>query len=288
MTMLSIDWDFFLWRGCEAPSATLATNIGDVSAYHLFDWGHSEHQSPMLQDIIWVTRYAGFARLGLCPRTVPGFRDVTPESFCADLRRRGLGDDAVVLAADSHAAGYRVAAEHVLQKPARRRVVHFDAHHDLGYRGVYQQKRAGSTDCAAWLWHALDRKLVDEVLVVYPDWRDTCEWNELRKSQHMRRFRTQVSHMLWSDWVARAENLQDVSVINVARSSAWTPPWFDRDFEALLGLLPRSGFRCLDCADAKDGYHACTPRAWDERAAKVMAAASQVALTQLNERRVQR
>lgn len=261
-TMISVDWDFFLWRGAEAKDKQIACSQGNIPSWMPFDWGHSEHRHPLLQGMLWVSRYATLRGYGLEPESITGFRDVTPDSFVADLTARELGriNDIDLIIADSHAAGYsalRYASEPVS-------VVHFDAHHDLGYSGVYAQKKRGETDCAAWLWHGLDRGLVKDVLVVYPNWRDTEEWAALLKQRHMRRFRKRVSCCTWDEWKAMERSLADTEVINVARSGAWAPPWFDKDFASLVDMLRFGEMTCMDCQyDAPPGADACTPREWD-------------------------
>lgn len=274
-TMISIDWDFFLWRGYEAKEAFIETVRGPIHADQLFDWGNSEGHSAELQQFLWMTRYSGLVACGLKPEEIAGFRDPHPLAFASHLASRLPAGPLGLLLADSHAVGFRAARmafEREGQEPVH--VLHFDAHHDLGYRGVQQQKRSGHTDCGAWLWHAMDRGLVSGVTVVYPDWRSDGDWAQLLKAPHMRRFKERVHSTRWGAWRQEHGPL-DVSVINVARSSAWTPPWFDLDFQRFVGAIPASS-RCLDCeADTPGGHDACVPREWDAQQAQALSLGTQ-------------
>lgn len=52
-------------------------------------------------------------------------------------------------------------------------------------------------------------------------------------------------------------------LIAICRSSAWTPPWLDKQFSVLVGQLPRQRLVCLDCAwdaDKEQRHNACRDR----------------------------
>jgi hypothetical protein len=287
-TMISIDWDFFLWRGSEAREPMLSVTLPDkkepqeVHSLNLFDWGHSEGQSALLQNILWNVRWQGFTRVGLDAREITGHRcdqgGVEPGEFALKLCARFDLTRARMMFGDSHAMGYiaasyarrlaRTSADGRTAQPVH--VVHFDAHHDLGYSAAKVKKEAAGSeaDCASWLYHALRRKWVADVTVVYPDWREQNTDGGALDAPHLKKYRTQIRALTWSEWLATtsAEPRHTV-MVNAARSSAWTPPWYDASFAHLIAALPVASRECMDCSKAYPhvGDHdACKPRAWAE------------------------
>jgi len=276
-TMLSIDWDFFLWRGLEAAAPNIVVHPGtdkasEVSAGWFFDWGHSENRAPVLQNVLWGLRYGTFTRAGLDPRVVAGFRDVTPAQFADKLAEIFPSmESAPVLAGDSHGWGFRCVrdtADIADGQPIR--VVHFDAHADLGYLSTEDMRRESERqqfDCASWLYHAINEGLVDEMVFVWPDWRNEKEAEQVRKAEHLLPLLPKITMMPWSEWAKTPTAGSDVLLTNVARSGAWAPPWFDDDFhQFVFHQLASNEVTCLDC-DHGDGDpvdsgepHACTPR----------------------------
>jgi hypothetical protein len=282
-TMISIDWDFFLWRGLEAKEPRVRVfpgtpNEEDIHAVHLFDWAHGEGHGPFMQSMMWQHRYGGFVRTGLDPNIVPGIREdkgcTPPRTFIEALEARFDFDDAFLFYADSHAMGFASVHEafhHNNAQPVR--VVHFDAHADMGYdtEQIEAQVKEGRTDCATWLYHAIQRGMVEHVDVIYPDWRNDEEREGLVGEAYIQEIADRVDFHRWSDWLRITNGAEPAPVIltNVARSSAWTPPWFDNAFEAFVELIPAYEMTCLDCTETfgstPGGHDACTPRDWAPR-----------------------
>jgi hypothetical protein len=272
-TMLSIDWDFFLYRGAEVEDGKIVVFPGtdkeeEIHALQLFDWQHAEGRSAAIDGAIWASRYAALVRVGLDPLTVcgPPPGSVQPRAFIDALIDRYDMKDAHLLFSDSHALGFLAVSDAKADGPPVN-VVHFDAHADLGYSAdrCLHRRKSQRVDCEDWLWHALDQEIVDEVTVVYPDWKGTREWESIRSMHHLCDFTERVHVATWSEWIARSYEREKIEHINVARSAAWTPPWFDHDFLRFIAALPVNESTCLDCfALQKVGaYDACTPREWE-------------------------
>lgn len=273
--MISIDWDFFLWRACEAKDHALTffpgTEKEEVSTgVWVFDWGHNENQSPWLQDLLWAIRYVGFTRVGLDPVETTGVREdkgcVSPANFTRQVfQRLRVADDPTIFLADSHVYGLRATRDaylHAEQESVR--VLHFDAHHDLGYDSDISEN--SDADCGSWLYHALVRGLAKEAIVVYPDWRVTDFDTEPVRDGHLRPFlegeKPAVRFTRFSEWLAEPAEDVEVDILNVARSGTWTPPWHDDLFLKFVHGLPQRELYCLDCERGDEGPDACMARSF--------------------------
>lgn len=202
ITMLSIDWDWFLWRGAEAKDVLIEATLPGaeeptrVPAIHLFDWGHSENHPPALQAIVWQIRKMSFLNLKLDPNVAAGIREdagCTPvDTFISALKSR-FDNQGPLYLADSHAMGYVAASElrALTRQPIH--VVHFDAHHDLGYTDEVKH-----LDCGSWLFHALQHKAVSQVTWVRPDWLHP---DVDLSASHLQPFRDRVRDISWADWL---------------------------------------------------------------------------------------
>jgi len=195
--MLSIDWDFFPWNGGEALDGRERITVfpgtdreQSVAAINFFDWGHSEGHSMMLQNIMWATRWGAFKSRGLCPEEVAGINTsrgcTDPSEFLKVLESRFDLDTHIQLA-DSHAMGIRSAENAAMDLGYPVKLILFDAHSDLGYDedDVDRQVQEGICECGSWVYHALRAGYVQEVLVVYPDWRGLFEWEPFTKYRHL-------------------------------------------------------------------------------------------------------
>lgn len=264
---LSIDYDFFLWRGDRTPEQRVVVWPGTpreekIHALHLFDWQHSEHHSPFLQGVMWLSRASAFYRAGLDPVEIMK-PTPTPELFVQTLvnalRSQGTG-----YMSDSHGWGYSLMKAVGANRRNKYDLLHFDAHHDLGYGEVDRER----VTCASWAAHAIRRGWVRSMTIVYPDWQtpNLEPVRDLTKPQQkLLRFCS------WSEW-AREPELKDpiVDTIHLARSGAWSPPWLDPGFLALaeqLKLLTGGhAFGCLDCLQRHGGRDTgadpCVARTW--------------------------
>lgn len=282
--MVSIDWDFFLYRACEVPSEKAGVTLFpgterevETSLFGFFDWGHNENHGPLLQQILWHSRYAAFCRAELDPHVICGHREdlggVAPSKFLDQWFERFDSNDADILYADSHSWGYPVIRDRVT-KADKWQVIHFDAHADLGYdaQQLAWETEMDRWDCSSWLYHALRKRLVDTALIVYPDWKGLHEWEVLQEYEFVKSLGDRVTAMTYSQWVAAGGPAEaEVEIVNVARSSTWTPPWFDGKFDEFMSQLP-GNMVCLECmyAETPEADHACTPRSWDPGPAEFM------------------
>jgi len=287
--MVSIDWDFFTHNRAEAGEGKM-TVIGhdgkpiEISVWMLYDWGHSEGHTPFLQAILWNSRYAAFKRAGINPLTEVGLKPPSPELFSHVLDTRlGRMGDATLWLSDSHAFGLQVAQQAVRSnRHTLDRIVHFDAHHDLGYseNAAEMWKERSAAECGSWLYAVLDANMARAVDVVYPDWKGKTI--EKRPGRWMKGMTRRVRYFTWSEWREECKtNYNDVRATHLCRSSSWTPPWLDGNFVTLAKSLPCRNEICLDCLPGGQrigGYQACKPREWSKDEAEKYAAANLEAL----------
>lgn len=286
--LLSIDMDFHTPNRGEAGEKTItcrSPKTGETVAVHpmmLWDWGHSEGYTPALQEILWQSRYNAFRRVGLDPlEACPLAATPSLELFAQEVTRRcERMEDAILAISDSHAFGLQVAQTAAFLGSARYRrpldrILHFDAHHDLGYSDgeVRKWTEKRSVDCGTWLFAALEMGVAKGADVVYPDWRVIPEGRP--KHSRWKEVSRRVKFYSWSEWRANGKDYGKVAATHLCRSSAWVPPWHDGAFQRLVDLLPRQA-TCLDCAPGGQrigGHDACRPRKWDRAQAERDAAA---------------
>lgn len=275
--MVSIDWDFFVYNRAEAGEKSIAVirdgKEQEISTSMLYDWRHKEKHEPVLQRILWMSRYAAFHRAGIDPKEEVKLYATPSPALFADVigrRFRGMSDSPLWLS-DSHAFGLEV-AQLAVRRYARSldRIVHFDAHHDLGYSEDIEEawKHQGMVECSSWLYAALDAGLAKAADVVYPDWRNGQEKRPGNWAKHIAR---RVRYMTWSEWRNECKTTyRDVRTTHLCRSSSWTPPWLDAEFERLVRDLPWIDRVCFDCLPGGrrvGSYDACKRREWDDDAA---------------------
>jgi hypothetical protein len=110
------------------------------------------------------------------------------------------------------------------------RVISFDSHSDLGYSGLASLEF--EVNCANWLGKLFKDDIIKEAMVVYSPY-------SLEKPSDFEEF----INLYRIDFVFSVDKLPKdslISVIHIARSGAWTPPWLDKDFVRFvnsLGLL---------------------------------------------------
>ncbi len=260
---LDIDFDFF------------------VRASWLNDFQYSEGKSPLLQNLIWVSRAAGWAARGRSLRDEMTPRDdVRPEAFVQMLRQAGwrFADSCMVVVGDSHAAvGVRV-IQHLIEDDVRPQMVHVDAHHDLGYTrnvGVLRQRRQrGQCEAGDWLWHAArglrGRRtgVLDSIRVVYPNWRLEQHCEESRPSDALlASVGVPVTFEYAGSQIAHPDG--EVIGVSIAQSTAWSPPWLDAEAARFVDSFD------MDQVPVMGGL---VDRSWDEKAVASMASAERQCL----------
>jgi hypothetical protein len=218
MRLLSVDWDYFV------PSIDhefIEDRRGKTIPYAV---GGGEVFSDPLLDALWYSRAAALQAGG---RALPG----TSGDETVFWNRFRFDPAARLYFADSHAQ----AARGVVRAGVRE-VWNFDAHHDCGYEGEWDDPlRLGWVGCANWMCaYALARASLH---VRYPSWRDDALRREVDPVCGVERA------------IDDGRNLPvSFDVVFVARSSAWTPPWLDDQFEAFLAAAPVAEHTCLDPA----------------------------------------
>ena len=269
---LSIDWDFFSYSPHEmdqddpdTPHTVPGTDHNGkaikAELNQLLDWGGTEAHGGMLATIIWLNRIANAVSWGVEIRDVIGLinrgGNVMPQPFTEHVLEIWPHlSYSKVYYGDSHAmALFGVNALHTIeQRKAMKsadtddpegvevtpiRVVHFDAHHDMGYDAeqVYGQQRQGSSDCASWLWHMIDLERVAEVMFVMPNWTKGYPWTRVLEGiddryQHIEQYLDKIVALTWDEWVAtdRPEKNETIDGAYVCRSGTWVPPWLDNEF----------------------------------------------------------
>lgn len=282
-TLLSIDWDFFIYNpsATEVPPFDITVFPGTpketkTTSAHVCDWGGHECFGRGIAEAIWLTRVGGLLRVGVDPLSIMGIIPekgcVTPDDFIRIVSERFHLNDAEQYVGDSHAYGF-CCAQYVwsLAESGPIRVVSFDAHHDLGYSDaeIADEIKRNQSDCASWLFHAIHNHMVDEAIIVYPDWKGLREFEPIKKYKHLRKVLPKVKAYTWSQFVANntIATDSDINLVYQARSSGWTPPWLDGEFVKFYNALPTGDNTCVDCmkvfgqkVGAMDG---CTPRGWD-------------------------
>jgi hypothetical protein len=216
MRLLSVDWDYFVpsidrefvesARGWRIPYALRG---GEVFPDALLDG-------------LWDSRAAALLAGG---QTLPGTSG-EEEGFWS---RFHIDTGARLYFADSHAQ-----AAHAAVRTGVTEVWNFDAHHDCGYEGAADDPiRQGWVACANWMCaYALGGATLH---VRYPSWRRDALAREVPPL-------CPVDRAIDDD---RPTDLQ-FDIVFVARSSAWTPPWLDEQFETFLASAPVSHHVCLD------------------------------------------
>jgi len=218
MRLLSVDWDYFV---PSIDQEFVESARGGRIPYAL---SGGEVFSNALLDGLWDSRAATLLAGG---QTLPGTSG-DEQAFWDRLR---LDPSARLYFADSHAQ-----AAHAAVRDNVTEVWNFDAHHDCGYEGSWDDPlRLGWVACANWMCaYALGGASLH---VRYPSWRRDAVRREVAPLCPVERTIDD----------SRAVPLT-FDVVFVARSSAWTPPWLDEHFEAFLAAAPVARRVCLDRA----------------------------------------
>ena len=234
--IVDVDFDFFV----REPQAML--------------WDHSESHGRVIQDVIWHSRCMSAVQQGVDLSEITRPPDgPTPETFWQELVKRGWSfDDVKLLYSDSHAVvGMEIPAQ--LSWGEEYEIVHFDAHHDLGYNdsSLIDHVDGAYADAGSWLFVVgMLMRQVKKITIVYPEWRrqpcplakkfDLAEerlgGDRLTKRREaLATAGTELEVLYWDDMTAR-EGVVDL--VSVCQSSAWVPPWMDSQFQVLLDGCP--------------------------------------------------
>jgi len=229
---LSVDWDFF------------------VRELEEWDWAHRE--SAFYRGMVWQVRETNGLMQGV------DFREETdpnthsnpkPLEFWSHLEELGYDfTGADVFVTDSHAYGSPV----FMNRKARAdRIVHFDAHHDLGYKAETIKKNIENetSDCGDWQFHVLQHYQKLRSLIVYPAWKGSMEWDETWGSDQVYKIVNaggslfkRVKHVVGVDNEVVRAAAGKVDAIHICRSGAWSPPWLDQMFVDFVDVLGEHTF----------------------------------------------
>jgi hypothetical protein len=253
-TLLTVDWDFFIWNGLEAEEDyEFLVNNKMIPAWLFFDWGVSEGMSAETMDESWESRKDQWTNAELefekefNIRTDRGCTD--PKDFVKTIRKNLKIVEPNSFYSDAHSLAYILLGETYEScgnEPLH--VLMFDAHHDMGYwkEHINRQIKEGFSMSDTWLFHGINNGLVDSVELVYPNWRGKHEWTESLGNSHMELVEKNVTVYTWDEWNCMKHHDIDVQAFHVARSSHWTPPWLDRSFNRFIKSLYLS---YMDCAE---------------------------------------
>jgi hypothetical protein len=216
MRLLSVDWDYFV------PSIDQEVIGGGSRVPYVT--GASEVFAGTLLDALWDARAAALLAADC---RLPG----TSGDDLTFWNRFRLAAGARLYYADSHAQ-----AAHAAVRTGVTEVWNFDAHHDCGYEGAWDDPlRLGWVACANWMCaYALAGAALR---VRYPRWRRDALMREVPPLCRVDRA---------ADDGHAVEPRFDL--VFVARSSAWTPPWLDERFEAFITSAPVKPRVCLDAS----------------------------------------
>jgi len=269
-TLVSIDWDFFPWNGLKSKKHHTFNLNGQKAGYwQLFDWGHNERMRSDFLEIMWKERKEHWMSLGLNFENEFNIRTdrgcTNPKTFVKTLKKKLNIAEPDVHHSDSHSFAYFVARNCHEYNIQPIRVIHFGAHHDLGYHDdrVYKEIEEGILDCGSWLFHAINNGYVDEVDLVYPNWRGKGEWNDWKDETHIQSIANKINVYTWNEWKVLPDTALVENII-IARSSHWTPPWLDIQFSQFIDLFDPIDTYCAKCYYGFQDYHdSCIPREWD-------------------------
>jgi hypothetical protein len=208
MRLLSVDWDYFV------PSIDHEF-IGNASGARVpYAVGNSEVFTDVLLDALWDCRAAALLAGG---HGLPGTSGEEAEFW----PRFRIDPAARLFFADSHAQ-----AAHPAVRTGVTEVWSYDAHHDCGYEGAWDDPlRLGWVGCANWMCaYALGGATLR---VRYPSWRRDAMVREVTPLCPVDR---EIDG--WTPVIPAFD------LVFVARSGAWTPPWLDEQFEAFVAAAP--------------------------------------------------
>lgn len=272
-TLLTIDWDFFIYNGNEQPSGTVTIFPNSpkekiVPNKLVYDWGASEKINKHILQIVWFSRASHFASYNVDLtkelNIIPEKGCVLPDDFIKIICKKLTFNDPPVYFGDSHAFGLPM-CQQIDDEPIH--VIMFDAHCDLGYDGnkVKRENELSRCDCASWLYHAINKGIVRSADIIYPDWKGLTEWKYLQRRAYLQTIKKKVNITTWSKWL-KTNKRHKINSIYICRSSVWTPPWLDTQFIDFIYKMPAGEYTCIDCTtffgQNIGGSDACTERNW--------------------------
>lgn len=239
---LSIDWDAFI---PEDPR---------------WDFAHTEAIAPLWADALWEIRASSMLARGADLEQLTAFTpELHPDAFWAALAASGyeLGG-AKIAVADSHLwAAQWFLISNFEDRVKAPRIVHVDAHHDLGYNGMKSLNasvRKAHVDAGNWLGVYLRLFPKASATLVFPSWNDHAIDNALVQAPMTASVRKRVT---FQQWPALPPG-ERVTRVFVCRSGAWSPPWHDNAFDKFIADL-----KDVACEDHVVQMEPTDNRAWN-------------------------
>jgi hypothetical protein len=181
-----------------------------------YDWGANEENS-LFYEMVWSTRCHN-KHMVTHHKVLDEYLPTVPENFWSIVKNRPplfIADSHLLILDVIKTIGFSEGIIHNL-----------DAHHDY----FYQYDDSVKIDCSNWGKYVLTERIAKELHLHYPKWRrQSKEDYELKL--------TSVSYDL--------PDVQDYDAVFICRSSCWTPPWSDSDFDNFV-VKPDFDIECLD------------------------------------------
>lgn len=202
--ILSIDWDYFIPLRQEWCGSFLENKKNIV--------------------LIWYKRYLECKKQGEdIESNIVADTDLI-EAFIENLKTQfTITQDAKLYVSDSHRFSYYIA-----QKYKCNRVYSFDAHTDLGYGGLTSLEF--EVNCANWLGKLLSDSIIQTAYISLSPFshENSKQFEEINNKFDIRYFNKNIEN-----------EKPTISLIHIARSGAWTPPWLDSVFFKLIDTFNR-------------------------------------------------
>jgi len=218
-TLLSIDWDYF---------------ISDQNHQVL---SFIENKRTVLD--LWYKRYLQSQRSGINLMHLY-FLSPDVKNFWTKIRSVFTIDSKPhVFVSDSHKLSYYIAKHYSCEH-----VYSFDAHADLGYGGLSSLDY--EVNCGNWLGKLFRDKLIKSASIIYsPFTYETPEnFEEINRLFNIEYISHDELEILGHKQSFQRTNI--ISYIHICRSGAWTPPWYDADFDQFVQDLQFS-YKIIKC-----------------------------------------
>lgn len=237
LAILDIDFDFF------------------VREHPQLGWTHSEGRVELFQEAVWVNNALGLVLAGLDGGALLSSpHDPGPTEFFQRLSDKGwmFASDVRVLISNSHAVVGTDLLNHITRRKFET-LYHFDAHHDMGYseRAERKARIKGEVDCANWLYAIGLTGCVENIALIYPEWRrrtdggiipvsagEACDDILRQRKIVLAQKGVALSWHYWGDVEAQTPPREEIGLITICQSAAWVPPWMDQRFEEFVASAP--------------------------------------------------
>ena len=204
VNILSIDWDYFIPLKRE--------------------WSGSYIENKRNKYAIWYKRYFEAKEHGENLEANITVDKKLMANFIETLKLKfNIEKDAKLYVSDSHKISYYIAKEYKCKN-----IYSFDAHTDLGYGGLPSLQF--EVNCANWLGKLMNDSIIENAYIILSpfSFEDSSLFNDINNKFNIK--------YIVNDEI---DNLPNISLIHIARSGAWTPPWLDQDFFQLIDRFDR-------------------------------------------------